>query len=121
MEKFLNDPWGKIRVSEDPTIVQVAVPKVPRAPPPPPPVPDGATAADVADEAAAAVSAQTKRVALQRKATAVMVAAEDYARRFESGDIAVRFLLTVSLYVFLSSALLIKSFFLGDLILKLLS
>ncbi|KAJ8748769.1 hypothetical protein K2173_011324 [Erythroxylum novogranatense] len=37
----------------------------------------------------AALSAQTKRVALQRKAAAAVVAAEDYARRFEAGDLTV--------------------------------
>lgn len=99
MERFLDDPWGKIRVSKEGSTVQVSVPELPQPPPPPQQptiVVDGlsaaAAAADAAEEAAAAVSAQTKRVALQRKAAAAMVAAEDYARRFESGDIAVRFL-----------------------------
>ncbi|KAJ0095209.1 hypothetical protein Patl1_17175 [Pistacia atlantica] len=92
VEQFLDDPWGKIRVSKEGSTVQVSVPELPQPPPPPqqPVVVDGpsAAAADAAEEAAAAVSAQTKRVALQRKAAAAMVAAEDYARRFESGDIA---------------------------------
>ncbi|KAL5827369.1 hypothetical protein ACOSQ3_019211 [Xanthoceras sorbifolium] len=97
VEEFLRDPWGKARVSEEDSTVQVAVPEV--APPPPPPAAVvvaaaadgccGGGAADAAEEAAAVASAQTKRVALQRKAAAAMVAAEDYARRFESGDIAV--------------------------------
>ncbi|XP_044489518.1 uncharacterized protein LOC123213943 isoform X2 [Mangifera indica] len=93
LERFLDDPWGEIRVSKEGSTVQVSVPELPQPPPQPQPqsqslVVDGISAADAADEAAAAVSAQTKRVALQRKAAAAMVAAEDYARRFESGDIA---------------------------------
>ncbi|XP_019413954.1 PREDICTED: uncharacterized protein LOC109325831 isoform X2 [Lupinus angustifolius] len=68
--------------------VQVAVPKV--LPPPPNlnpnPAPDGGLppCADAAamDESA---SMKAKRIALQRKGTATMLAAEDYARRLESG------------------------------------
>ncbi|KDP43490.1 hypothetical protein JCGZ_16777 [Jatropha curcas] len=100
IEEFLRDPFG-IRDSKDAT-VQVLVPKV--APVPAVslptlgvvPVGDGGgggggagagtgAGGDLGEEA----SAQTKRVALQRKAAAAMVAAEDYARRFESGDMAV--------------------------------
>lgn len=60
-------------------------------PPPPPcqllPTVEGASAAcDVADEAA---SAQAKRLALQRKGAAALIAAEEYARRFESPDVGV--------------------------------
>ncbi|KAM1229348.1 hypothetical protein ACFX15_039077 [Malus domestica] len=87
---FLIDPSG-IRARDDGKTVQVAVPKV--APPPPPlPQPvmssavgDSYAAAVVDDESAAAASSQAKRAALQRKAAADMVAAEDFARRFESG------------------------------------
>ncbi|KAL4342130.1 hypothetical protein GQ457_08G023880 [Hibiscus cannabinus] len=79
LEGFLKDPWG-VRVSREGT-VQVPVPKVA-------PIPagdgGGGGGADTVDE-----SAQAKRLALQRKAAAAMVAAEDYARRVESGDIAV--------------------------------
>ncbi|XP_015881634.3 uncharacterized protein LOC107417540 isoform X1 [Ziziphus jujuba] len=86
VEEFLKDPWG-IRVREEKGTVQVAVPRV--APPPPPPQPLVPVVADgVDEEAALAMSAQNKRAALQRKAAAAMVAAEDYARRFESGDLA---------------------------------
>ncbi|KAL3732693.1 hypothetical protein ACJRO7_029358 [Eucalyptus globulus] len=111
LQEFLNDPW-RIRAPDAPpaaaaaATLQVAVPKV--VPPPPPPLPlqtaagadapagiaagaGGAAAAsasaDGADDALAAVSAQAKRAALQKKAAAAMVAAEDYARRFESGDL----------------------------------
>ncbi|KAK6240208.1 hypothetical protein QUC31_005677 [Theobroma cacao] len=85
VEEFLKDPWG-VRVSREGT-VQVPVPKVA-------PVPagdgggGGGGGGDAAEEVAS-VSAQAKRLALQRKAAAAMVAAEDYARRVESGDIAV--------------------------------
>ncbi|XP_022953975.1 uncharacterized protein LOC111456373 [Cucurbita moschata] len=91
VEEFLNDPWGiRVRDGKGAT-VQVWVPKV--APPPPPVQPVGVvgeafiSGADGVDEMAAAMSAQTKRIALQRKAAAAMIAAEDYARRFESGSL----------------------------------
>lgn len=88
VEEFLKDPWGKVRVSEKEETVQVVVPQVLPPPPPPPPPVDVA-----ADEVVEDASAQAKRVALQRKAAAAMVAAEDYARRFESGDFAVSFVI----------------------------
>ncbi|KAE8701622.1 germination-related protein [Hibiscus syriacus] len=79
VEGFLKDPWG-VRVSRERT-VQVPVPKVA-------PVPSGdgggGGGADSVYE-----SAQAKRPALPRKAAAAMVAAEDYARRVELGDILV--------------------------------
>ncbi|KAK8284729.1 hypothetical protein V6Z12_D08G179700 [Gossypium hirsutum] len=79
VQGFLKDPWG-VRVSREGT-VQVPVPKVA-------PVPagdgGGGGGADSLEE-----SAQAKRFSLQRKAAAAMVAAEDYARRVESGDISV--------------------------------
>ena len=44
---------------------------------------------------------KAKRVALQRKGAAAMIAAEEYARRFESGgDVAVRLLLVLVLLGF---------------------
>ncbi|KAI4333116.1 hypothetical protein L6164_017961 [Bauhinia variegata] len=84
LEDFLRDPWG-IRAHDKDKTVQVVVPKV--VPPPPPPRPlqdpvDGSQAGD--DEA---VSMQAKRVALQKKGAAAMIAAEEYARKFESGDL----------------------------------
>ncbi|KAJ1400295.1 Zinc finger, PHD-type [Sesbania bispinosa] len=63
----------------DDTTIQVAVPKV--VPPPPEAVP---VAGDALDESA---SMKAKRVALQRKGAAAMIAAEEYARRFESADV----------------------------------
>ncbi|KAJ7949187.1 Histone-lysine N-methyltransferase [Quillaja saponaria] len=83
IEEFLKDPLG-IRAREKDQTVQVVVPKIVPPPPQLQPVIDGVVGGDGVDEA---VSAQTKRVALQRKAAAAMVAAEDYARRFESGDL----------------------------------
>lgn len=62
--------------------VQVAVPKV--VPPPPEALP--VAGGDALDESA---SMKAKRVALQRKGAAAMIAAEEYARRFESGDVLV--------------------------------
>lgn len=83
VEALLKDPW-LIRVPERST-VQVAVPKV-VAPPAP------AVVAVVGDGVGGEgeemlLSAQTKRAAMQRKAAAVSMVAEDYARRFESGDL----------------------------------
>lgn len=66
---------------KDDATVQVTVPKV--VPPPPEVVP---VTGDVLDESA---SMKAKRVALQRKGAAAMIAAEEYARRFESGDVVV--------------------------------
>lgn len=106
VEALLKDPW-LIRVPERST-VQVAVPKVvaPQAP---------AVVAVVGDGVGGEgeemlLSAQTKRAAMQRKAAAVSMVAEDYARRFESGDLVVRFMHLFSLifclftefYLFLS-------------------
>lgn len=86
VEQFLKDPW--LINKRDNATVQVKVPKVVVASNPPPPIPH--FAADAADESAAA-SAQVKRVALQKQAAAASVEAEDYARRFESGDLEVVF------------------------------
>ncbi|CAL0326187.1 unnamed protein product [Lupinus luteus] len=93
---FVSDPSG-IRVSADRT-VQVVVPKVVPPPPPPPsqvlppchvvPAAVGVSAADCDLAVEEAASAQAKRVALQRKGAAAMIAAEEYARRFESPEFA---------------------------------
>ncbi|XP_031127867.1 uncharacterized protein LOC116029953 isoform X2 [Ipomoea triloba] len=83
LEEFLKDPW-LLRARENATI-QVKVPKVVVAPPPQSlAVGDAGTDAE---EAAAMLSAQTKRAVLQKKAAAASLVAEDYARRFESGDL----------------------------------
>ncbi|CAN0864714.1 Histone-lysine N-methyltransferase 2B, partial [Linum grandiflorum] len=102
IEELLNDS-SRVRASDEAaTTVQVLVPKI--VPPPPPatatasisvavpaaaalpsPVVVGGDCGDEDSEALSA-SAHTKRVALQKKAAATMVAAEDFARRFESGD-----------------------------------
>ena len=73
MEDSLIDPWGSSEV----VTVQVRAPKVRKDS-----IGDGGV-----DEAAAAeeASAQRKRVSLQRQAAVFVEAAEDYARRFESG------------------------------------
>ena len=71
----------------DDATVQVLVPKVlPPLPPPSDAVPLGP---DALDESA---SMKAKRIALQRKGAAAMIAAEEYARRFESGDVVVSLL-----------------------------
>ncbi|KAI3448879.1 hypothetical protein Pfo_005544 [Paulownia fortunei] len=92
VEQFLNDPW-LIKARENATI-QVKVPKVVVSPAPPPPPPQFPADVSVGvggsgDEAAAmaAASAQVKRAALQKQAAAASLVAEDYARRFESGDL----------------------------------
>uniref|UniRef100_A0A5B7APH1 Uncharacterized protein n=1 Tax=Davidia involucrata TaxID=16924 RepID=A0A5B7APH1_DAVIN len=86
VEEFLKDPW-LLRVKENGT-VQVAVPKV--VAPPPPPLPEavgdgGGVGSGIDGEEL--LSAQTKRAAMQRKAAVASLVAEDYARRFESGDL----------------------------------
>ncbi|KAL3537447.1 hypothetical protein ACH5RR_000813 [Cinchona calisaya] len=99
IEEFVKDPW--LLKAEANATVQVKVPKVvvvapPPLPPPPivvqktavdvtPAVKDGGGTGDGDDEALD-VSAQTKRVALQKKAAAASMVAEDFARRFESGE-----------------------------------
>ncbi|CAI0404675.1 unnamed protein product [Linum tenue] len=106
IEELWRDP-SRIRASNGAT-VQVLVPKIVPAPPPPIPVPAAPTPVSVPtlapqlaggdggdvdlggeDSAALSASAHTKRVALQKKAAATVVAAEDFARRFESGEAAV--------------------------------
>ncbi|CAK9151656.1 unnamed protein product [Ilex paraguariensis] len=91
VEEFLKDPW-LIRAREQNGTVQVKVPKVVVAPPPPvvPAVADGGGAGGGGD-GDELLSAKTKRAAIQRKAAAASIVAEDYARRFESGDLVVRF------------------------------
>ncbi|GMI74140.1 hypothetical protein like AT3G08020 [Hibiscus trionum] len=77
VEEFLKDPWS-VGVSREGT-VQVPVPKLASVP-----AGDGSGAGAVEESASVA-----KRLALQRKAAAAMVAAEEYARKVESGDIVV--------------------------------
>ncbi|CAI9269772.1 unnamed protein product [Lactuca saligna] len=86
LKAFLDDPW---LIKDDKKRVQVLVPKVDVTPPPPQltvtpnaVVVDGGCE-DAADEM---LSAQNKRAAMQKKAAAASLVAEDYARRFESGD-----------------------------------
>ena len=86
---MLSDFLGDSRKGEDGGTIQVAVPKV--VPPPPPEivaVSGGGAGGDVVDESA---SMKAKRDALQRKGAAAMIAAEEYARRLESGDVVVSF------------------------------
>ncbi|KAL7204405.1 hypothetical protein ACSBR2_017472 [Camellia fascicularis] len=77
VEDFLKDPW--LLTVRAKATVQVAVPKV--VAPPPPPVAVGLGDGDGEEM----LSAQRKRAAMQRKAAAASLVAEDYARRFESG------------------------------------
>lgn len=92
IEQFLNDPW-LIKARENAT-VQVKVPKVVVSPAPLPPPPQFGVVPVVGvggEEAAmSAASAQVKRVELQKQGAAASMVAEDYARRFESGDLGVR-------------------------------
>ncbi|XP_074308421.1 uncharacterized protein LOC141643249 isoform X2 [Silene latifolia] len=82
LEDFLKDPW-LFRVKDGAT-VQVPVPILP-PPPPPPLLPPVLNHLDDAAAAQELLSAQTKRAALQKKAASASLAAEDFARRFESG------------------------------------
>ncbi|CAK7330879.1 unnamed protein product [Dovyalis caffra] len=95
IDEFLKDPLG-IRASREGT-VQVSVPKVVPVPVPIPPpqslavvpaidrVSDGGGRVVVEE----VVSAQTKRVAIQRQAAAAKASAEYYAKKVESVDTAV--------------------------------
>ncbi|KAH6810708.1 PHD finger family protein, partial [Perilla frutescens var. frutescens] len=89
VEQFLKDPW-LIKARENATI-QVLVPKVTVSPLPPPPPPQFApdVSAPGVGGGAEEASAQVKRAALQKQAAAASLVAEDYARRFESGDLEV--------------------------------
>nr|XP_043609846.1 uncharacterized protein LOC122581665 [Erigeron canadensis] len=88
LKSFLDDPW---RIKDDKRTVQVLVPKVVVAPPPPvpvqaaPAVPNSVAVVD-GDDAAEMLSAQNKRAAMQKQAAAASLVAEDFARRFESGE-----------------------------------
>ncbi|KAJ9558275.1 hypothetical protein OSB04_012889 [Centaurea solstitialis] len=79
LKEFLDDPW---LIRDGKRTVQVLVPKVEAVAPPPPKVAATVAVADAEEM----LSAQNKRAALQRKAAAASLVAEDYARRFESGD-----------------------------------
>lgn len=88
VEQFLKDPW-LIKARENATI-QVKVPKIyvsPAPPPPPPQLPADVPAA--VNGGGEEASAQVKRAALQKQAAAASLVAEDYVRRFESGDLEV--------------------------------
>ncbi|XP_058073679.1 uncharacterized protein LOC131222567 isoform X2 [Magnolia sinica] len=83
VEEFLKDPWS-VRAGGRST-VQVVVPRIT--------VPaagvvgvDGFGGGDGVD-GDEILSAQTKRAAMQRRAVAASMAAEDYARRFENGSL----------------------------------
>ncbi|XP_071690075.1 uncharacterized protein [Rutidosis leptorrhynchoides] len=86
LKAFLDDPW---LIKDEKRTVQVLVPKVIVAPSPAPPqvsvISKSAAAVD-ADAAAEMLSAQNKRVALQKQAAAASLVAEDFARAFESGE-----------------------------------
>ncbi|KAA8515670.1 hypothetical protein F0562_018719 [Nyssa sinensis] len=87
LEEFLKDPW-LLRAKEKGT-VQVAVPKV-VVPPPPAAVGDGdgdGGGGGTGVDGEELLSAQTKRAAMQKKAATASLVAEDYAPRFESGDL----------------------------------
>ncbi|MGV8048634.1 hypothetical protein PJP07_31010, partial [Mycobacterium kansasii] len=77
VEEFLTDPWS-IRAGGR-TTVQISVPRITAA--------AGSVVADGGD-VDEVFSAQNKRAALQKRAVAASLAAEDYARRFETGNLA---------------------------------
>ncbi|KAK4738231.1 hypothetical protein R3W88_001928 [Solanum pinnatisectum] len=87
-EEFLKDPWGL--KAKQPATCQVKVPKLRVASPPQMPVGDGGgSSGGDGEEAASIASAQTKRVALQKKDAAASNVAEDFARGFQSGDVEI--------------------------------
>lgn len=91
VEEFLRDPWW-VRAADGGGTVQVLVPRI---------VPAAAAAVAATPAAVDAVgggdggeyvaaTSQTKRAALQKQAAAASVAAEDYVRRLEAGEVVVR-------------------------------
>ncbi|XP_076952187.1 uncharacterized protein LOC143625836, partial [Bidens hawaiensis] len=80
LKSFLEDPWS---VKDEKKTVQVLVPKVTVVPAPPQP---RMTVDPAVLEAEEMLSARNKRAAMQKKAAAASLVAEDYARRFESGE-----------------------------------
>ncbi|KAL3815090.1 hypothetical protein ACJIZ3_016358 [Penstemon smallii] len=85
VDLFLNDPW--LTKARENATIQVKVPKVVVSPAPPPLLPAAPAVAVGDEEATVAASAPVKRLALHKHAAAASVEAEDYARRFESGDL----------------------------------
>ena len=84
LEEFIKDPWGL--KAKQPATCQVKVPKLIVESPPRVPVGNGD-----GEEAASTASAQTKRVALQKKAAAAASnVGEDFTGGFQSGDVEVR-------------------------------
>ena len=79
LEEFLRDPWF-VRAGDGGGVVQVLVPRI--APP--------AVILAPVEDGEFAVASQTKRAALQRQAAEASVAAEDYVRRLEAGEVPVR-------------------------------
>ncbi|KAF8396147.1 hypothetical protein HHK36_017760 [Tetracentron sinense] len=79
VEEFLRDPW-LVRDKERST-VQVAVPRIVS---PTVAVVDGFGGGGDGEEL---LSVQAKRAAMQKKAVVVSLVAEDYARKFETGDL----------------------------------
>nr|DAD29717.1 TPA_asm: hypothetical protein HUJ06_031185 [Nelumbo nucifera] len=84
VEDFLRDPWS-LRAREKGT-VQVVVPRIIVPTVAVTSVADGLGGGDGDGEEI--LSAQNKRAALQKRAVAASLAAEDYARRFETGNLA---------------------------------
>nr|XP_025887099.1 supporter of activation of yellow protein-like isoform X1 [Solanum lycopersicum] len=81
LEEFIKDPWGL--KAKQPATCQVKVPKLIVESPPRVPVGNGD-----GEEAASTASAQTKRVALQKKAAAAASnVGEDFTGGFQSGDV----------------------------------
>lgn len=100
LKSFLEDPWA---VKDDKKTVQVLVPKVTVVPAPPQP---RVTVDPAVFEAEEMLSARNKRAAMQKKAAAASLVAEDYARRFELGEPVVSCL--VLLILLMLSSMLVE-------------
>lgn len=87
LEEFVKDP--RLLRARESTTVQVVVPKVVVAPVAPV-VPVAPVAVVDGKDAEELLSAQNKRAAMQKKAAAESLVAEDYARRMETGEVEVR-------------------------------
>ncbi|KAJ0735213.1 putative [histone H3]-lysine(4) N-trimethyltransferase chromatin regulator PHD family [Helianthus annuus] len=83
LKAFLEDPW---LIKGEKKTVQVVVPKVTVVVPPVRPRLSVDPAVLDGSEAEEMLSARSKRAAVQKQAAAALLVAEDYARRFESGE-----------------------------------
>lgn len=87
LKAFLDDPW---LIKDEKRTVQVLVPKVTVVVQPPVVTVNRNRVVLDGGDAEEMLSVQNKRAVLQKQAAAASLVAEDFARRFESGETVVR-------------------------------